>query len=463
MSGVPAEQGAMGNQGAARLDGMLRAALLESRQRWRDFVTLVADLVFETDAEGRLSFVAPEVVLGFPAESLLHRPARALLANDGAEDPFGRRIAARGVKAWLRHAEGEALCFALTLAPLTDAAGRFAGLRGVARDITAEERAAEAQAVQLRRASSLEHLVRRVRLEVLAPRMLMTTLESLPAVLGCTGAAVLEFGANGMPVVAQRHGDDPSPLLASAQALHAGNASFGAGPAGEPLALVPQQLRHAPHHALLAWRRAGGRAFDEEERALLASLSDLVFVALGNQALQQELELQARTEALTGLLNRRAFVADLRRRLERHEREGLPARGALLFLDLDNFKPVNDLLGHEAGDAALVAVANLLRDLVRPTDLVGRIGGDEFAIWLDEADAEAAGARADQLAWASAHTLPLLLRTGPTALTFSIGCAPLHPGGDTPEQLLARADAAMYVAKRSGGNCWRLAALETPA
>jgi diguanylate cyclase (GGDEF)-like protein/PAS domain S-box-containing protein len=451
------------SQGGARLDGMLRAALLESRQRWRDFVTLVADLVFETDPEGRLTFVAPELVLGFPAEALLHRPARSLLATEGGEDPFARRRPAQGVKAWFRRADGEALCLALTLAPLSDAGGNFAGLRGVARDITAEERAAEAQAAQLRRASALEHLVRRVRREVLAPRMLTAALEALPAVLGCAGAAVLELTAAGLPVVAHRQGEDPSPLLASALTLHAAAASFGAGPEGEPLALVPQPIRGAPIYALLAWRRAGSRGFDDEERGLLVSLSDLVFVALGNQALQQELELQARTEALTGLLNRRAFLADLRRRLERRQREGAAPLGALLFIDLDNFKPVNDLLGHEAGDAALVSVANLLRDLVRPTDLVGRIGGDEFAVWLEEADLDAAGARADQLAWASAHTLPLLLRSGPTAVTFSIGCAPLRSPAETPEHLLAQADAAMYLAKRSGGNCWRLAAAETPA
>ena len=441
----------------ARMDSMLRGALLESRQRWRDFVALAADLVFETDAEGRFAYLAPDQVLGFPAEALLHRPARSLLAAAGGADPFALRRAATGVKTWLRQQDGQALCFSLNLAPLTDALGRFAGLRGTARDITAAEQAAEAQALQLRRSGALEVLVRRVRQEVVAPRMLAATLEAMPAVLGCAGAAVLEFGAAGMPQVAHRYGEDPAPLLAAAALLDDTAPRFGPGPAGERLAVVPQPRRGEPHHALLAWRPAQAREFDAEEQALLVALSDLVFVALGNQALQQELEQQARTEALTGLLNRRAFLADLRRRLERREREGsLPGLGALLFIDLDNFKPINDLLGHEAGDAALVAVANLLRDLVRPTDLVARIGGDEFAIWLEEADAEAAAARAESLAWASAHTLPLMLRSGPSALTFSIGCAPLREGvAETPEQLMARADAAMYVAKRAGRNCWR--------
>jgi diguanylate cyclase (GGDEF)-like protein len=94
---------------------------------------------------------------------------------------------------------------------------------------------------------------------------------------------------------------------------------------------------------------------------------------------------------------------------------------------------------------------------VRPLDLVARIGGDEFAIWLEAVDAEAAASRAEALSWAGANTLPMLLRSGPTALTFSIGCAPSLPGlAETPEQLIARADAAMYQAKRGGRNCWRL-------
>jgi diguanylate cyclase (GGDEF)-like protein/PAS domain S-box-containing protein len=450
---------------AARMDAMLRGALLESRQRWRDFVTLAADLVFETDAKGNLTFLAPERILGWPAEALLHRPARELLAA-GATDPFAGHTAAQGVKqgvkqgikAWLRRADGLAACFSLNLAPLADGAGRFAGLRGTARDITAEEQAAEIQAAQLRRAATLEVLVRRLRQEVMAPRMLASTLEAMPAVLGCVGAAVLEL-APGAAQVVQRHGEDPSPMQASALAMRAEGPCFGHGPESQPLALVPQPAGSAPRHALLAWRAAEARPFDAEERALLVSLADLVFVALGNQALHRELEMQARTEALTGLLNRRAFLADLRRRLERHQRETAPRPGGtLLFIDLDNFKPINDLLGHKAGDAALVAVANLLRDMVRPTDLVARLGGDEFAIWLEDADAVIAGARAESLAWAAAHSLPPLLRSGPSALTFSIGCAQWRPGSaETPEQLLARADAAMYAAKRSGRNCWRLA------
>ncbi len=441
----------------------LHGALLESRQRWRDFVMLAADLVFETDAEGRLVFLAPDRVLGWPAEQLLNRPGTELLLQ-GGPDPFALHAAVRGMKAWLRRAPGgcggEPACFSFSVVPLLRPQGGFLGLRGCGHDVTEEERAEESRAALLRRAGALEALVHRVRKEVLAPRMLAAALEALPATLGCAGAVVLQYAPGMPPQPVHRFGADPGVLLAFLSRAGA-TPAYGRGPAGEPFVLLPPPQHSQPRHALLAWRAAGAREFDADDRHLLLSLADLVFVALGNQTLQQELEQQARTEALTGLLNRRAFLADLRRRLERLDTDSAAGRpsegGALLFLDLDNFKPVNDLLGHEAGDAALVAVGNLLRDSVRPTDLVARIGGDEFALWLDGVNEATAAARAQAILAATA-TLPALLRTAPTALGFSIGCALYRPGGgDRPETLLARADATMYAAKRAGRGCWRVA------
>jgi len=205
-----------------------------------------------------------------------------------------------------------------------------------------------------------------------------------------------------------------------------------------------------PFHALLAWRAEGSRGFDADDRHLLAAIADLLFVALGNQVLQRELEVQARTDALTGLLNRRAFMDDLRHRL------GRPAEtGALLFIDLDHFKAINDTLGHEAGDAALVAVARTLRAKVRPVDLAARLGGDEFALWLQDADMAATAQRAAAICAAAAGLRPW--QAGPP-LSFSIGGA-LRPSGMRvmPDALVAAADAAMYEAKRAGRGTWRLA------
>lgn len=446
--------------GSAADPAGLCGALLESRQRWRDFAMLGADLLFETDAAGRLTFLAPEAPLGWAAERLLGRPGRALLVAP-EPDPFALRATARDLHTWLRRAGGESACLSFAIAPLTDAAGRFAGLRGCGRDVTAETAQAARQAAALRRAEALQGVVSRVRRAVLAPKMLTATLDALQSALGCAGTAVLEWDAAGAVQAIAGRGACAAALLPLAAPFSSLTGPvFLTGPAGESVALVPQQPKEPPQHALLAWRDGGQRPFDADDRHLLVALSDLLGVVLGNQALQQQLERQARTDVLTGLLNRRAFTDDLGRRLRRQAMDparGGRAEGALIFLDLDNFKPINDRLGHEAGDAALVAVADLLREAIRPADLAARIGGDEFALWLEGADAAGAAARAEALCAAAAGLAERLPQDAPP-LTFSLGCAIRRTDlAETPEALIARADAAMYAAKRGGRNRWVMA------
>ena len=118
-------------------------------------------------------------------------------------------------------------------------------------------------------------------------------------------------------------------------------------------------------------------------------------MVLEHEAIQREMGRQARTDPLTGLLNRRAFLEEMSRHIDRLDREEQP--GTLLFADLDYFKPVNDRLGHEVGDEVLVRTANVLRNTVRPTDLVARLGGDEFALWMNGADHMTAAERAEHL------------------------------------------------------------------
>ena len=141
-----------------------------------------------------------------------------------------------------------------------DADGRPAGLRGIGRDVTAEVREADAQAAALRRAQALETLVRRVRRQVLAPRMLAATLESLPPALGCAGAAVLEMTPSGLPRVTHRHGDDPGPLLEAVSTLLNDDVpSYAEGPGGRSWRCC--RIRSAGCRGMRCWpggRRAAG-------------------------------------------------------------------------------------------------------------------------------------------------------------------------------------------------------------
>jgi diguanylate cyclase (GGDEF)-like protein len=177
------------------------------------------------------------------------------------------------------------------------------------------------------------------------------------------------------------------------------------------------------------------------------------------EALRREMALQARTDPLTGLLNRRAFVEEMTRQIARLDRAGEP--GTLMFVDLDAFKAVNDRLGHGTGDRVLVRIADILRTLVRPFDLITRLGGDEFAVWLSGADHMTAAERADHLCKTVPAELLAILPEAFPKLGVSVGIATRRPGSEESiEDLTRRADMAMYEVKRSGRRHWRVALLD---
>lgn len=181
-------------------------------------------------------------------------------------------------------------------------------------------------------------------------------------------------------------------------------------------------------------------------RPLVSALQNLAnHMALAYAVAQahSELTMRATTDALTGLANRAAFTAALTAALER----GVEPDVSVLFIDLDDFKSINDRFGHEAGDQVLREVAGRLRRAARPGDVCARLGGDEFAVLLPGAGADAAEQAAQRLA--DSIRAPLR-RVGDVLvpLSASVGAATV-PAGTDPETLLRQADAAMYTAKRS--------------
>jgi two-component system, cell cycle response regulator len=165
------------------------------------------------------------------------------------------------------------------------------------------------------------------------------------------------------------------------------------------------------------------------------------------EALRELRELATR-DALTGLLNRRAFDALLAEETERARRLGHPL--ALVLLDLDNFKAINDTHGHPAGDAVLVAAARVLASEVRSIDRVARIGGEEFAVVLMETAADGALAAAWRLVEAIRKRTVEAGAGVELGFTASAGVAVLPAHGESGGGLLATADAALYEAKRGG-------------
>ncbi|MDP3173070.1 MAG: GGDEF domain-containing protein, partial [Phenylobacterium sp.] len=182
--------------------------------------------------------------------------------------------------------------------------------------------------------------------------------------------------------------------------------------------------------------------------ALTALLSELESLRGEVTRLKEQLgsamELADR-DALTPLLNRRAFLRELHRVRTFAKRYGGPA--SLVYFDLDGFKSVNDRFGHAAGDAALQAVAERLSANVRESDVVGRMGGDEFAVILVQADAAAAEAKAQALV-AAIEAAPIEFGEWTAPLHVSYGVTQIEPDSD-PEATLAIVDAAMFARKRA--------------
>jgi diguanylate cyclase (GGDEF)-like protein/PAS domain S-box-containing protein len=184
----------------------------------------------------------------------------------------------------------------------------------------------------------------------------------------------------------------------------------------------------------------------------LIEVEGIIIDVTERKAAEEKIALLARTDGLTGLANRATFIKRLAHAFAGAQRGALPF--AIFYLDLDDFKPVNDSLGHPIGDLLLREVAQRLRTCTRKSDLVARLGGDEFAILQSEMGEPAnAGALAAKLLRMLAQ--PYLLDGNEVNISVSIGICPYAPGGSGPDAMLVQADLALYRAKEEGRNQYR--------
>lgn len=244
-------------------------------------------------------------------------------------------------------------------------------------------------------------------------------------------------------VIAER---DDLPVALAAEAARHGFGACAAAPVTDP--------GGAPA-CLIAW-------FDEpmvahlEFAHAITEVTELLALALERRFHLRQLHDAARHDPLTGLPNRMGFFERLEADLAVRSAHPDRVTVALLFIDLDGFKPINDTLGHDAGDALLVETARRLRTIARKADVVARLGGDEFAILLADAGVPSAVDMACARILAAFDT-PVLhegheMRTSP-----SIGVSLFPSDGTTQDALYKSADLALYEAKRSGRHTWRFA------
>jgi diguanylate cyclase (GGDEF)-like protein len=211
------------------------------------------------------------------------------------------------------------------------------------------------------------------------------------------------------------------------------------------VAAAPIRSDRARHGVMQAWRH-GERGFTAQELEFIGAVADSVAAAIERRDSEEALRRRALQDPLTGLANRSLLYERLEHWSRRTARSG--ERAALLLIDLDHFKRINDSLGHRAGDDLIVQVATRLREAVRPADTVARIGGDEFVVLCEQVrDASDVAHVAHRLL--EALEAPFALADEKVAVGASIGVA-LGFERRTPEEMLAEADVALYCAKDEG-------------
>jgi diguanylate cyclase (GGDEF)-like protein/PAS domain S-box-containing protein len=439
-------------QAKATQDQALINALVESRQRFKQIVEVSGDFAWETDAEGAFVFVSPGVTIGYAPAAMVGVPASHFLSETGLssrDTPFFAREPVHDVDVWLHTASGRNACLRTSAAPIESNGGPWRGARGICRDVT-EERARDGvfAALQLRE-SLMARIVRAAASEADPDAMLRLALAETRQAFSAVRAELRrrdEAGGFSAMASSEEAGADDAPVLAAVLSRLAETRSMVTAADGDRFYIcVPTSFRGKLTGALLVERSHPEGIWSDADRTFAEEVAAQFAILIEQIDIHRQLEAMARTDEMTGLLNRRAFFADLADRVARIS--GGSSSGALFYVDLDNFKAVNDVHGHKRGDDALIALADLLVTKTRAGDLVARLGGDEFAMWLERTDVKAAHGRARDLLGA-AEGLRIFSGTPDKPLGISVGVAVFQAGcGESIADLTSRADAAMYQIK----------------
>jgi diguanylate cyclase (GGDEF)-like protein/PAS domain S-box-containing protein len=207
------------------------------------------------------------------------------------------------------------------------------------------------------------------------------------------------------------------------------------------------RFKHSDGHDICALTAPSLTHGPDGERLMVMQAVDIS----ERKRLENQLQEIADRDALTGLFSRRRFQEELDREVSRARRHGRP--GALLLLDLDGFKQVNDTLGHAAGDELLTRIGEALRSILRDSDVLARVGGDEFALILPDTDVAAARVVGEKLVEAVRASGSVSVGGRSAGVTVSVGITPVSGGPELDvAKLLIESDLAMYHAKESGKN-----------
>lgn len=435
----------------------LTRALLKSRDLYKDLMHCSADFGWETDAHGTFSYVSPMGALGWSAQDMNGRSAQSLLklAPEDTSIVFSTRIPQKATKVWASNKQGESVLLLVSCVPVFDAQGDWRGARGVARDITREHERDKALKLDQARQSLLARIVLDIRTEADPLEILSSASAAAAQALRTDKAwALRRRDADNEDTINRSPEDTPLVQLAIKALERPGHESdedafveLGQGDHANCL-IATAGLAQGISATLAFSRDTMTEPWRAHEVELIHGITGHLAIALKQAEMMRKLRILSRVDDLTGLLNRRALFEEMAKRLGHQKRSR--RQGCFLFIDLDYFKQVNDRLGHAAGDAVLRKLGQLMREQSRVGDLEGRIGGDEFGLWLEDTDLAGAHHKAHSLL-AQVPNLRKAAGDPASPLSMSIGIAQTAPEFiETPDMLADAADEALYKAKKNG-------------
>lgn len=437
-------------------------ALLESRSLFKGLLDRAVDLSFEVDIDRDFLFVSPNKAFGQDLEGWVGRSADDFFWRSG-KVPSRHPLATRTEKTFdtvaVDFGEGQTGWVSFSVEPVFDSDQQFTGVRGVCRDVS--------DRVAHERQTRMDNLRLGLQRRIVD---MVNSIHTSEELLDSASSELMEVLRADMVWSVIRFPEGLVPAAICGEATFLPDIDF----IWRQLALAPEpvvevQERDLKHLAvrleeadsgigmLVICRDTATYPWSGQEMSLISDVIGSLAAAFGKAQLINRLERLSSLDELTGIMNRRAFVEATERRLRHQCRSG--QSGCLLFVDLDHFKEVNDTLGHKAGDTAIKLVSDTMQTVVRACDIVGRYGGDEFVLWLEDISPADAALKARALIDAMPD-IRKKIGAENLGLSASVGVCASVPGMDLKFiDLSERADAALYQVKNAGRSNVALAPL----